>query len=52
MPLKETHDIGEALQLSLETFSEVERAHVHVDYEYQHGPNTEHKVLWEAVNPE
>eukprot|EP01133_Synstelium_polycarpum_P001363 gene1363-1563_t len=41
MPLLKTHDIGETLQVKLETLPEVERAFVHVDYEFRHKP--EHK---------
>ena len=37
--------IGEALQQKLEKFPEVERAFVHLDYEYEHNPNIEHKVV-------
>eukprot|EP01116_Phalansterium_solitarium_P024120 TRINITY_DN8737_c0_g1_i2.p1 TRINITY_DN8737_c0_g1~~TRINITY_DN8737_c0_g1_i2.p1 ORF type:complete len:422 (-),score=175.42 TRINITY_DN8737_c0_g1_i2:494-1666(-) len=38
MPLKEAHDIGESLQLKIERLAAVERAHVHLDYEYDHEP--------------
>ncbi|CAM0138777.1 hypothetical protein VKS41_006012 [Umbelopsis sp. WA50703] len=38
MPLKQTHDIGEALQIKLESLPNVERAFVHVDYEVSHKP--------------
>eukprot|EP00658_Telonema_sp_P-2_P056564 TRINITY_DN45022_c0_g1_i2.p1 TRINITY_DN45022_c0_g1~~TRINITY_DN45022_c0_g1_i2.p1 ORF type:complete len:293 (+),score=88.26 TRINITY_DN45022_c0_g1_i2:45-923(+) len=38
MSLRETHDIGESLQIVLEDFDEIERAFVHVDYEYDHKP--------------
>ncbi|KAG2175094.1 hypothetical protein INT44_007572 [Umbelopsis vinacea] len=38
MPLRETHDIGEALQIKLESLPSVERAFVHVDYEVSHKP--------------
>nr|KAJ3422942.1 hypothetical protein HK105_005444 [Polyrhizophydium stewartii] len=38
MPLQEAHDIGEALQMKLETIEEVERAYVHLDYETSHKP--------------
>lgn len=38
MPLRETHDIGEALQIKLESLPSVERAFVHVDYESSHKP--------------
>uniref|UniRef100_A0A7N2LKI5 Cation efflux protein cytoplasmic domain-containing protein n=2 Tax=Quercus lobata TaxID=97700 RepID=A0A7N2LKI5_QUELO len=42
MVLRETHDIGETLQVKLEQLPEVERAFVHIDYEYTHKP--EHKT--------
>ncbi|KAK3409058.1 hypothetical protein EUGRSUZ_J01168 [Eucalyptus grandis] len=38
MPLQEAHDIGESLQEKLELLSEIERAFVHLDYEYSHKP--------------
>ncbi|KAE8789884.1 metal tolerance protein 5 [Hordeum vulgare] len=38
MPLKEAHDIGEALQEKLECLPEIERAFVHLDYEFTHRP--------------
>lgn len=38
MPLQEAHDIGEALQEKLEHLPEIERAFVHLDYEYTHKP--------------
>ena len=38
MPLKEAHDIGEALQFKLESLGNVERAFVHIDYESDHKP--------------
>jgi len=38
MPLQEAHDIGEALQEKLELLPEIERAFVHLDYEYSHKP--------------
>jgi len=45
MPLKVTHDIGEALQNKLEKLPEVERAFVHIDYEYGHRAIDEHQSL-------
>lgn len=42
--LKEAHNIGEPLQQKLGTFSFVERAFVHIDYEYEHRPEDEHKI--------
>ncbi|KAK9156229.1 hypothetical protein Sjap_003709 [Stephania japonica] len=41
MPLSQAHNIGETLQERLEQLPEVERAFVHVDFEYTHRP--EHK---------
>ncbi|EPS64622.1 cation diffusion facilitator 9, partial [Genlisea aurea] len=41
MALNEAHNIGEALQVKLEHLPDVERAFVHVDFEYSHRP--EHK---------
>ncbi|KAH7672687.1 Cation efflux protein [Dioscorea alata] len=38
MPLREAHDIGEALQEKLELLPEIERAFVHLDYEFTHRP--------------
>ncbi|XP_058099027.1 metal tolerance protein 5 isoform X3 [Magnolia sinica] len=38
MPLREAHDIGENLQEKLEQLPEIERAFVHLDYEYTHRP--------------
>lgn len=41
MTVEEAHDIGEALQDKIEMLENVERAWVHIDYEYSHKP--EHK---------
>lgn len=38
MPLQLAHDIGESLQEKLELLPEIERAFVHLDYEYSHKP--------------
>ncbi len=43
MPLRRAHDIGETLQLKIERLTEVERAFVHLDYECEHSPFSEHK---------
>ena len=43
--MHEAHDIGESLQTKLEKLQEVERAFVHIDYEIEHHPTTEHKVV-------
>jgi len=45
MRLKEAHDIGEALQIKLEQLPEVERAFVHLDYEFDHHHHDEHPSL-------
>ena len=45
MPLAIAHDIGADLQEQLEKLDEVERAYVHLDFEFTHMPATEHKVL-------
>lgn len=37
-PLRDSHDIGESLQIKLETLPMVERAFVHADYETLHRP--------------
>lgn len=42
MRLEESHDIGESLQLKLESLKEVERAFVHCDFEFNHSPKMEH----------
>ena len=41
MVLNKAHDIGEDLQEKLEQLPEVERAFVHIDFEFSHRP--EHK---------
>ncbi|PAA84839.1 hypothetical protein BOX15_Mlig002438g14 [Macrostomum lignano] len=45
LALREAHDIGESLQRKLERLGGVERAFVHVDYEFMHHPSTEHKQV-------
>uniref|UniRef100_A0A7E4V095 ZT_dimer domain-containing protein n=1 Tax=Panagrellus redivivus TaxID=6233 RepID=A0A7E4V095_PANRE len=45
MSLKNSHDISESLQTKLEALPEVERAFVHCDYEFEHLPQDEHKVV-------
>ncbi|CAL9180572.1 unnamed protein product [Musa hybrid cultivar] len=44
MPLSQAHDIGETLQEKLEQLPEVERAFVHVDFEFSHRPEHKTKV--------
>ncbi|CAI8606969.1 unnamed protein product [Vicia faba] len=43
MPLNQAHNIGETLQEKLEQLPEVERAFVHIDFEFTHRP--EHKLM-------
>ncbi|WJX93254.1 Metal tolerance protein 10 [Trifolium repens] len=43
MPLNQAHNIGETLQEKLEQLPEVERAFVHIDFEFTHRP--EHKMM-------
>ncbi|KRY55957.1 Metal tolerance protein 10 [Trichinella britovi] len=43
--LKEAHDISEPLQRKIEHLPYVERAFVHVDYEFDHRPEDEHKIV-------
>jgi divalent metal cation (Fe/Co/Zn/Cd) transporter len=42
MPLAIAHDIRMELQDQLETMDDIERAFVHLDYEYTHMPASEH----------
>ena len=49
MKLRESHDIGESLQLKIERLPEVERAFVHLDYEWEHDPYSEHKQVWKKI---
>ncbi|KAJ1953161.1 hypothetical protein GGI12_006072, partial [Dipsacomyces acuminosporus] len=37
-PLYESHDVGEALQILVEKQQGVQRAHVHIDFDFQHPP--------------
>lgn len=45
MPLHLAHDISEGLQIKIESLEEVERAFVHADYECEHQPEDEHKIV-------
>jgi divalent metal cation (Fe/Co/Zn/Cd) transporter len=45
MLLAEAHDIGAELQKQLETIDDIERAFVHLDFEFEHMPACEHKVI-------
>jgi len=42
MTLREGHDIGESLEDKIERLDSVEMAFVHLDYEWEHQPTTEH----------
>ena len=42
MLLNKAHNIGESLQVKLEQLQEIERAFVHIDFEYSHKP--EHNI--------
>jgi hypothetical protein len=44
MPIREGHDIAINLQFKLESLPEIERAFVHIDYEFEHKPD-EHKQI-------
>ena len=45
-PLRDSHDVGETLEYRIENYfhDEVERAFVHMDYEWVHSPSSEHLV--------
>jgi len=45
MTLKEAHDIGESLQQKIEKLPNVERAFVHLDFEFDHRHYDEHPTL-------
>ena len=36
--LRMAHDVGESLEIKIEDFEDVERAFVHLDYEWEHKP--------------
>jgi divalent metal cation (Fe/Co/Zn/Cd) transporter len=44
MQIQEAHDIATNLQMKLELLPEIERAFVHIDYEFQHKTD-EHKQI-------
>ncbi|CAG7935543.1 unnamed protein product [Penicillium nalgiovense] len=46
--LRESHDVSQTLQRKLEGLADVERAFVHVDYDYMHDVNEEHRPLYEV----
>jgi len=45
MPLAMAHDIGMDLQDQLERMDDIERAFVHLDFEFTHIPAFEHKRI-------
>ncbi len=52
-PLRDSHDVGETLEHQIEQYfhTEVERAFVHMDYEWSHSPSSEHRTLLGAAEP-
>ncbi len=44
MQIQGAHGIGSNLQMKLESLSEIERAFVHIDYEFEHQID-EHKQI-------
>jgi cation diffusion facilitator family transporter len=50
LSLKEAHNIGEPLALKIEELESVERAFVHLDYEGDHHPDSEHKIPFQVVS--
>ncbi|KAH8666963.1 cation efflux family-domain-containing protein [Xylariales sp. PMI_506] len=50
-PLRHSHDVSQSLQRKLEGLADVERAFVHVDYEYEHDVHEEHKPLFDRTRP-
>lgn len=49
--LRESHDVSQELQRKLEGLADVERAFVHVDYDYEHDVNEEHRPLYDMGGP-
>lgn len=47
--LRESHDVSQSLQRKLEGLADVERAFVHVDYDYAHDIHEEHRPLYDPV---
>lgn len=45
MTVRESHQIAESLQRTLEHIPEIQRAFVHIDYEVDHRPEDEHVVV-------
>jgi cation diffusion facilitator family transporter len=45
MTVKESHDLSESLLRKLEKLPSVDRAFVHIDYEWNHDPHDDHKLV-------
>jgi divalent metal cation (Fe/Co/Zn/Cd) transporter len=45
MTVKESHELSESLLRKLERLPEVDRAFVHIDYEWDHDPSDDHKEV-------
>jgi divalent metal cation (Fe/Co/Zn/Cd) transporter len=45
MTVKDSHDLSERLLHKLERLPEVDRAFVHIDYEWDHDPHDDHKEV-------
>ncbi|KAE8151635.1 cation efflux protein [Aspergillus avenaceus] len=45
--LRDSHDVSQELQRKLEGLADVERAFVHVDYEYLHDVHEEHRPIYD-----
>jgi len=43
--LREAHNIGESLQRKIERLPDIERAFVHLDFEFDHRHHDEHPTL-------
>lgn len=50
--LRESHDVSQALQRKIEGLADVERAFVHVDYDYLHDVHEEHRPLYDPQGPD
>ncbi|KAH8804343.1 cation efflux family-domain-containing protein [Xylogone sp. PMI_703] len=46
--LRDSHDVSQSLQRKLEGLADVERAFVHVDYDYLHNVHEEHRPLYDS----
>lgn len=46
MPLRYSHDVAESLQRRIEEIDGVERCFVHCDFETDHRPDIEHRLVW------